>query len=171
LGIVIFRIYEKPEFQRFLRKKSVAPLLDVAACVALLYGLVRVHYVATVCLAVLFVAAMHDRTIIGRIMRDPLLMMFGKCCYSIYLLHFGVLLGLTGLNRWLFLKLGLENSTVEVRFVIWFIIVGAICLVFGLIMFRYLEKPFVRMGKAVVNRINGVNAKITTPAPEEPSAA
>ncbi len=102
----------------------------------------------------LTVAAVSPRGLIGRITRHPLLMKFGGYCYSIYLLHWAIVAYLKPLQARLFKLIGAENFSHEVRLLIWFPVVAAVCFTAGWACFNLIEKPCVRLGKRVVRKTN-----------------
>ena len=92
----------------------------------------------------------------------PLLRVFGKCCYSIYLLHFMVIHAALKIQPRLFQVIEGSGSS-DVRFIIWFVLVGSGCLILGLASFHLFERPAVRLGIQVRHEaIRGADVPVLT---------
>lgn len=76
-----------------------------------------------------------------------LMMKIGKISYSMYLIHFAVL-------YWM-VKYGIvprfETHSI-LNYVLWYLMVTAVSMVLAVVTYRFVEKPFVRLGKTIIAR-------------------
>lgn len=75
------------------------------------------------------------------------MMRIGEISYSMYLIHFAVLFWLK--------KYGIVphlGAFPLLNYVLWYIMVTAICIVLANVTHRFVEKPFIRLGKAIITR-------------------
>jgi peptidoglycan/LPS O-acetylase OafA/YrhL len=136
-------------------------LFDITAILAL-FVLLRINYIlASFGLAYLFIVSLSNATLFGRIARSTLFTRFGICCYSIYLLQFAVLDCTDSLKVWLLSWMGVRGSSVEVRFLLWFPIVALLNLTLGVLVFRFIEKPCVELGKKVIQLLERHASAVT----------
>ena len=80
------------------------------------------------------------------------------CCYSIYLLHFLILDVSDGLKGDMFNLLGLSQSPVEVKLLVWLPAIAILSLALCLVVFYWIEKPCVDIGKRLIRRLEGGKA-------------
>jgi peptidoglycan/LPS O-acetylase OafA/YrhL len=73
-------------------------------------------------------------------MRNPLLMRFGRYCYSIYLLQFALLLLLEPVRNLLFQALHIATAPYELKLFIYYPIVLALLLITSFVTFNLIEK-------------------------------
>jgi len=128
--------------------------MDITAIVAILLALRGNYILATFSLFFLFLASVPTKSILGSITRNPVLMRFGVYCYSIYLFQFPLLNILDPFKNILFQKLGVVNSIVEVRLIIYFPLIMLISFGLAFLSFNLIEKPSVNFGKKVIPKIN-----------------
>lgn len=103
-------------------------------------------------LAICFVAAMVNSPIIGRLCRARWMRISGKYCFTGYLVHFIVINVVAGhLNPWV-TKIT-NNGSAELRFLILYLPVMAGCIGFAAIAYHFVEKPFVRLGRRLIERL------------------
>jgi peptidoglycan/LPS O-acetylase OafA/YrhL len=157
-GIVVYYLLRHPDIGvEWLERRGVRQGLTLATAVAIV-GFIgvpsEVALLPTAALFLLVLASVSSRSLFGRLTRVRLLMLFGRYCYSIYLMHFIVLdlldariiRGLTDLH--------LNGAPLELRIVVTFIPISAICLALGVVSYNAIELTCVRAGRRVVARIN-----------------
>ena len=157
-GIVIYYLLKDDNWIVFSKNILLMKLLDMSSIVLLLWLVTaKQFYIATAAMAFFVIMASSDKTISGRLNRNPLLMRFGTYCYSIYLLHFIVISALKPLFTMI------RDLNFELRFLISFTLVSLCCLVGGHISFYFFEKPSVNIGKRVIKRFQNRTAITTVP--------
>lgn len=103
--------------------------------------------VGSLALAPLVIAAFFPTTAIGRLTRSSLVRKYGTCCYSIYLFH-SPLHGY--LQKWqesYFQMLSLVEASKEIKTLFWFFPTSALSLFLGIVIFRFIERPYVVLGR------------------------
>lgn len=160
LGIVLYWIYSDGVTYRKLQGRRYAWVLDSVAVLLLLLTLGGTRTNASFGLAVMILAALSEHTVIGRLCRSACLRYFGVSCYSIYLLHFLVLDLSDGLKESTFSFLGVDQSPVEVKLLVWLPAVALLCLALCSAVFRGIEKPFVGLGKRLIRRLEDNQVKV-----------
>ena len=159
LGIVAYYIVKSDQFRVFIGERKNLFFLDTAALFSV-YFLIRSDYqVATFALFFLILASAPPGTFLGMLMRNRLLMLFGAYCYSIYLLHPFILEGMDPFKNPILLKLGMISWPFGLRFVFWFFLAPLVCLFFGFITFKLIEKPSVNVGKIFIKKLNSLKFK------------
>lgn len=155
LGIVLYFIYVNGAVKhRLLQSKILSWGLDALWILAVALAVRGENRVQASCgLAVLIVAALSTHSLAGRVCRSTVLRWFGVCCYSIYLLHFALLDVCDGFKDDVLRSLGLADSPLEVRFVVWFQIMAAFSLAVCMLVFHWFEKPCVDVGKCLIRRL------------------
>lgn len=99
-----------------------------------------------------------EGTLLNRVMNSSLLRRFGVYCYSVYLLHQLVLRYTAPFLVELSRLLGIAEAAVEIRFLVGFPVVAAVCLGVGYCCFNLIERPSVRLGKGMIGRLAGARA-------------
>ena len=161
LGILLFLIYEKKSWRALLNDARMAWMFDITAILAL-FVLLRTKYIlASFGLAYVFIVSLSNSTLFGKIARSALLTRFGICCYSIYLLQFATLDYTDSFKDWLLGWMGVKGSSVEVRFLMWFPMVAFLNLTLGMVVFRFIEKPCVELGKKVIQSLERHPSAVT----------
>jgi peptidoglycan/LPS O-acetylase OafA/YrhL len=126
IGILLYFLINNESFKKFiLNVPSYSFLLDGLAFIALIVALLvssiwYTYVVATFALTFMFIASVPKSSFFGKMARNKLLMRFGVYCYSIYLFHIPLLTALEPLASWLFSKIGISQSIVEIKLLVWF---------------------------------------------------
>lgn len=151
LGIVGYFVVRHEVFKKhFASNRSAWLLLDAAALTSAWVWLTADFRVQTLALFFIFVAAFTENGLIARIMRNPLLMRFGRYCYSIYLLQFVAITVLNPLRDSLFQMLHITASHYEVRLLVYYPVLLTILLVTAFFTFNFIEKPCIDLGKKLI---------------------
>lgn len=135
---------------------SLRLLLDLLAIGGLILLFYYDRMVGSLALVPMIIASFFPSTLFGNITRHPLIVKFGTCCYSIYLLH--SLIANTGLvynlQRIFFEYLHVINAPQEVQTFLWFFPFAGLSLLGGIISFKIIERPFVQVGKKLIQKMN-----------------
>jgi peptidoglycan/LPS O-acetylase OafA/YrhL len=154
LGIVVFYLYESPTYIDSWRSRiGTIYLVDGFLFMTLLLFITN-RYVAAFSLAALVYVSSEKRSAFGQLTRQPWLMVCGRYCFSIYLLHNAVLDWIKPLKLWFFDVIGAYQVPVEFRFVALFPIVVIVAVVVSFITFNLIERPCVNLGKKFIRFIN-----------------
>ncbi len=153
IGIYIYFCINNDKFKNYNWDRWRLLLLDLGTFITLGFLVIRPFVPATFALALFFVTSSNDRTICGKIVRNPLLMRYGGYCYSIYLFHYGLLKILSPLRSYVFEKFGLDQLPLEASFLLYFFFIAFIVLGLGFVSFNLIEKPCVKLGKQLINKI------------------
>ncbi len=162
IGIIMYFLVTNENFYNLvLNNPSYSFVLDAIAFIALIVALTIASFwwtyiVATFSLALMFIASIPEKSIWGRITRNKLLMRFGVYCYSIYLFHIPLLTVSEPLKDLLFLKTGIQNSMLEIKVIVWFIVVTFFSFCLAFLTFNLIEKPCVNLGKKLIPKINAI---------------
>lgn len=155
LGIIVYFLITNESFKTLvLNNPKNFLIIDVIAFIAMFMLLRGFFIFATFSFVFLFIASIPEKTILGRITRNPVLMRFGVYCYSIYLFQFPLLDALDPVKNVVFSELGIMGSAVEIKLLVWFPIVALISLVLAFFTFNLIEKPCVSFGKKLIPRVN-----------------
>lgn len=158
LGIMIYFIATNVKFKKVvLENNRFNFVLDSLAIIFLMYLFPGDFMISSFALMIMFVASIPEKSFFGRITRNRLLMRFGVYCYSIYLFEFPLLYALQKFQKPVFAFFGLSNSWIEIRLLLWFLIVSIISIVIAHFTYNLIEKPCVKLGKNLINRINSNN--------------
>ncbi|ACH40570.1 acyltransferase, putative [Citrifermentans bemidjiense Bem] len=153
-GITIYFLLQNQNFTETIKSK--ARLLDMLAIFGMFTLFMRPLTLSTFALALFVVTASLPNTICGKITRNRLLMKYGTCCYSIYLFHALVFHSIHSYIPPILNACGLGTAPLTVKSVAAFVLMAAACLPFGLLSFRFIEKPAVQIGKRVINRMQAL---------------
>ncbi len=169
IGILLYFLSTEKDFQnKVLKEDRWATILSIGAFVFLAQMIRQIAPYSTVALAAVFVASMHPGTIWGRITRNPLMGTFGITCFSIYLIHPLLIRALVPpFSAWLKTS---TFSMLPLEVIIAFAVpaMALVNLVVAYFSFSYFEKPFVRLGKKVITRLeNRSQSKQTIPRASE----
>ena len=155
LGVVVYYLTTSGTFKALvLDNRRCFLILDAAAFIAMFLLLRGDYLLATFSLFLLIIASIPSTTIFGLIARNRLLMRFGAYCYSIYVFQFALLYALDPVKEVIFSKMGIANSIVEVKLLVWFPIVALISLVLAFFTFNLIERPCVSLGKKLIPKMN-----------------
>lgn len=153
IGIMLYYIIIKAKFQNNILSSFKWKWDLVAFCVM---PIIMTNYLAAI--AAMFALSIYvssaDGTLLNKIMNNSILKRFGVYCYSIYLLHFVILKYAVPYIQSLIKMINIQNSPVEVQFCIAFPIVAVISLFVGYCCFNLIEKPSVKLGKIVINKVS-----------------
>lgn len=160
LGILLYWVHAN-EFvdQYFLRSRNLSWTIDLCALLIVLAA-IRLRVTASFGLALFMLVALSEYSLIGRVCRSKFLRYFDVSCFSIYLFHFLILDILDGVKEQFFDFAGLSNSSVEVRFLIFFPVVSVVSLAVCLCVFIWIEKPCVDFGKRLIRRLEAGKAMV-----------
>lgn len=158
LGIVLFFLVKAAG--PFLLKGPVAILADCAALIGLWAVFVGrplgpVHFAAAFALLVFCFAVSQRDSLLRRVIDNPPIRLFGRCCYSIYLFHWLIVSNLHAQRTRVLSALGLGSADPEVRFAAWYVVLACACLAIGVASFYGFEKPMVVLGRRMVQRLEG----------------
>jgi peptidoglycan/LPS O-acetylase OafA/YrhL len=136
----------------------VAYLADVAALAGLWMALAGSppgprHYTAAFALFALCLVVSQQDSLLRKAIDNPVMRLFGRCCYSIYLFHWMVMRFMEDARTHMMSGLDPRGSHPDLMFCIWFVVVACACLGVGAVSFRYFEKPFVSIGRLVVRAL------------------
>lgn len=154
IGILIFHI--KDDLLNILNRINGLKviLLDVLALISLATLVHKNLIIASFSLMILFIVALDKRTFIGKLCLNNILIRFGGCCYSIYLFHVLLFGFISPYVNSLLKYMGLYNSSVDIKLLIFFPIAALLSLGLGTISFRFIEKPCVVLGKKLISIID-----------------
>ena len=124
-------------------------VLDLSVLVGLWLGVVADFRIAGVGLAAIFIAASNADTLTGKLARVKVIRRFGQCCYSIYLLHWIILLVIQHLNI-----PRIATLAPVAEFAVWFSAIMAISWIVGNTCYQWIEKPCINAGKALIVRLD-----------------
>ena len=150
IGVSLFHLRGSIWFRSLLERiESVgkAWVLDLVAGTALFVTWSQVDWFSNFALSFVVVSSFSSRTLIGRLVRGRLLGLFGKYCYSIYLLHFLILEYLSPTIARCFSWL---PAATEGRMLILAPPVMAITLLVGHVSFRLIEQPTINLGARLI---------------------
>lgn len=158
LGILLYWVHAN-EFvgRHFLRSRNLSWAVDLCALLIVLAA-IRLRVTASFGLALFMLVTLSEHSLIGQVCRSKFLRYFGVSCFSIYLFHFFILDILDGVKEQFFDFAGLSNSSVEVRFLIFFPVVSIVSLGSCLCVFNWIEKPCVDFGKRLIRRLEAGKA-------------
>jgi peptidoglycan/LPS O-acetylase OafA/YrhL len=162
LGIVVYVLLHHPAVGAdWFTHRRVSRALTVAAAVSLIAFIgieSKVLLLPTLALFLLVVASIAPRSPFGMLTRWRPLMVFGRYCCSIYLLHFIVLYELAGRLTSLPTTLRLNGAPNELCTAVVFVVVSTICFALAIFSYNLLELTFVRAGRRAVARLDRVAA-------------
>jgi peptidoglycan/LPS O-acetylase OafA/YrhL len=154
LGIVGYYLVRHQLFKRHvLTNRSAWLLVDALAIGGAWICLNADFRSQTIVLFLVFLAAFLEGGFIGKIMRNPLLMRFGRYCYSMYLLQFALLVLLDPFRDWLFQTLHIASRSYEVRLLVYYPVMLIILLAVSFLTFNLVEKPCIDLGKRLIIRL------------------
>ena len=107
---------------------------------------------ATALLALCVVTSQHD-SLWRKGLDNWVLRSFGRCCYSIYLLHSFALPGLARLQAALIEKMPQLGTDPNLRYFISFVLLSLACLLLGNASFYLFERPLVRLGRRAIGTL------------------
>ena len=136
----------------FVRGRNLSWTIDFCALLIVLAA-IRLRVTASFGLALFMLVALSEHSFIGQVCRSKFLRYFGVSCFSIYLFHFFILDILDKVKEQFFDFSGLSNSSVEVKFLIFFPVVSLVSLASCLCVFHWIEKPCVDFGKRLIRRL------------------
>lgn len=154
-GIMLYYIVSK-----YSLSPEVIPLWkwDLAAvCLMPVFLTTWLSAIATMFVFCIYVSSI-EGTLLSRVMNNSVLRRFGVYCYSIYLIHQLVLQSAETYFIKLIRLIGIFYAPVEIRFLILFPLVAAVCLGLGYCSFNLIERPSVRIGKKVIERLSRAQA-------------
>jgi peptidoglycan/LPS O-acetylase OafA/YrhL len=143
----------------------VADLLAVAFLASTLLGRLPgpPQFAVGFSMAAFSFAVSQTDSVLRRLVDNPVLRLFGRCCYSIYLFHLLIIHQLKDRQDEILETVGFAQGSSDQRFLVWFGIVATLCLAFGAFSFAMFEKPFVRLGRRVIRQLEArsisINAK------------
>jgi peptidoglycan/LPS O-acetylase OafA/YrhL len=154
IGIILYFLMNGGFFRgSFLEDRKAQSLMTVATLIFTYYFFVSKDYVlAAIPLTLLFVSGISPVGFIGRLVRTPVLIHFGRYCYSIYLSHGLIVAFAMPLLQKIFRAVGFVGHPAELSFVAFFTLLSAMCFVTGSLFFNGIEKPFVNLGKKVIRK-------------------
>jgi peptidoglycan/LPS O-acetylase OafA/YrhL len=117
-------------------------------------------YLPAAALFLLVIAARNPATAYGHIARNPLLILYGRYCYSIYLFHFVILWALQAPITDALHRLGLDGAHRELRTLVILGPILAACFLVGITSYNLIELNCVRLGRRVITRITQRTAKV-----------
>lgn len=156
LGIALFFCRNAWE-DRFIYIKT----YDVLTALSLLLLLPCHYLIASIPLMMLFFSAISEDSIFGKAARNELICRYGKYCYSIYLTHYLIIHFAEPYQSQIQKFMGIDQSSVEVKMLLWFPLVAVISLGMGFIGFELIEKPSIYLGKRLIIFIQKKSNKIT----------
>ena len=101
--------------------------------------------------ALLTLLATSEKTLFGRFARARWLGYFGRCCYSIYLLHLLIMALLDPIRVHSLNYLGVKAIQVGLAMSLWFPIVALVCLAVGTLTFHAIEQPCIAAARALTS--------------------
>lgn len=153
LGIIGFFCIAHPRIRAVLLEKKMALLIDTLTFTALAL-LIGEFYGSTIALFMLFLASFSPFTLLGRLTRIPLLRLFGKYAYSLYLLQFIVLELLRPYSNLLSNTTILSHLPYEVRLLIFYPLYCFMMLGLSALTFKFIELPCIEDGKKILRRLD-----------------
>lgn len=154
LGILVFHLYQEPACLGKWRMDSLNIKIVDCLLVVILMICVTNRYLAAFSFAALVYVSNEKKSIFGYLTRLPLLMVFGRYCFSLYLIHFALIDWMVPFKTWLFDYAGAERLPIEFRFMMLFPMVIMLALAVGFVSFNLIEKPCVDLGKKIIRRLN-----------------
>lgn len=153
IGIMMYYIISKEKYQNNIIGSNRWKWDVLAICTMPIMMTNYLAAIATMFALCIYVSSC-EGTLLNKIMNNKILMRFGVYCYSIYLLHIVILLFIVPYINSFIKMINLHNSPVEVQFFIAFPIIAIISLFVGYCCFNLIEKPSVKLGKTVINKLS-----------------
>lgn len=153
IGILIWFLLNDERcsnFQSFFRSKASRWPVEGAALIAVVVSFFVERLAGTFCMGFLFLAALHEFTLVGRLCRSRAFGFVGACSFGIYLLHPLLNHDIRDLKPFVS-RLGFQ--TVEFESLIWFIVVMVVSTFVGHLSFRLFELPLVRIGRGLAEKL------------------
>jgi peptidoglycan/LPS O-acetylase OafA/YrhL len=156
LGIILFFLFREERFKKYVIDNSAIGLvLDGIA----VYGIWRFipgdYRVATWGLALIFIASAHTGTFFGKLMRTRAMRLWGRLCYSMYLLQFLLLLLIEPLRAHLFRIANLDPHPRELRLILWYPVFLLALTACSYLAHICIERPSIALGKRLIAYIAG----------------
>lgn len=161
LGIIGFFCIAHPRIRAFLLEKKAALLIDTLTFTAIVL-LIGEFYGSSIALFMLFLASYSPFTLFGRFTRLPLLRLFGKYAYSLYLLQFIVLELLRPFSNLLCNTTILSHLPYEGRLLIFYPLYCVLMLGLSSITFKFIELPCIEDGKKLLRLLEVRRQKSST---------
>lgn len=154
LGISLYFVYKKIEKTNF-SSHSFAKLfwLDFL-CVICFLGIFYTDRInGTLLLIPLIVASSCTNSLTARVLNLSLLKIFGRYCYSIYLLHPIIISQIKNINSGFIDNIQISESNFYGWSLCMFLVVSLISLLFGAVSFHFLELKFINLGRKVISNL------------------
>jgi len=159
LGILAFFAMNTETFKKMASNVTLGRMMDCILLLAILelLGLPNYHQAIrtqTLVFLLMVMTAGFRHSFTRRATENRLLVLYGTCCYSLYLLHFLILDFLDPYRERFLAVLRLSHAPMDIQFLAWYPVVCLAGLGAGLVSFRLIEKPCVNLGKRLITRLN-----------------
>ena len=159
LGILSYHLSKQPNWSSLVDQLLPRSLgIDLSLMIVIILG-VTSRFTAPTVLFLLVCVSSDPNGLFGQVTRQRWLMQFGRYCYSLYLIHFALLIVLKHVFAYLFKSYIHFPVSMEIRFIAVFIPLMLAGITTGYICFNAVEKPCVDLGKRLVTRINDLKSQ------------
>lgn len=159
LGIAAYFLIKHEALKSIARSKRKVMLLDLLMFIALASYLPKEPVLASASLVSLVVISSMRSSLWFKLMNSRVLMQFGRYCYSIYLIHFILLLGLPMAGGALLGAIGLAGSSAEIKILIILPLFALANLALAFVTFNLIEKPGIKLGKKMTTLLQARTIK------------
>lgn len=171
LGIMCYYLAQNKALKEFIETRKNIRLLDAGMIVLALMLLTVDYRLATIALFMICVLAASRLSLFGMIARNGLLQLYGKYCYSIYLLQFVLLIALDAYGPRIFAFFNVQAAAYEIRLLVALPFMLVTLFILATASFYLLERPCVRLGKRMVVWVNKRGGEPNTLPESIPAAA
>lgn len=151
LGLMLFFYYQSIKNKV---KENSSLTLFLISVLALIFSLKFGYYFQVISLTLLFICCFYPNNFFGKLSRNKFLGQIGVYCYSIYLTHFLILKAFDFFKINALINNMIIDLPFEINVAIMFFVLLFISYILSMVTFKYIERPFILLGKKVVNLIN-----------------
>ena len=154
-GIALYWWKEKLLASGVFTRSTQRTALEVSGLALVALALFHWEWLIPPALALFILLAMSEKTWIGQLTRTRWLGLFGRCCYSIYLLHLLVLSLLDPIKIQYLNYLELDRSEIGLALLFWFPIAALVNLGVGTVTYYAIERPWMSAARAFTHALRG----------------
>lgn len=150
-GIALYWWSEGILASALFTRASLRVAIESAGAILLFFALFQCEWLIPPAFALFILLATSEKTLFGRLARAHWLGYFGRCCYSIYLLHFLIMSLLDPIRVHSLNYLGVKPIQVGLAMSLWFPVVLLVCLFVGTLTFYAIEQPCIAAARALTS--------------------
>jgi peptidoglycan/LPS O-acetylase OafA/YrhL len=149
LGMLLFHLIEKNN--TWIKGRSEI-LLTIAGIFATYFLIsTRNIYQNAFALSILFILGSQPNNFLGRICRSHFFIVWGKCCYSTYLIQLILFDALHPLTQRAISFLKIQSAPVEIKLLLFGPFYMATLLFLSVILYKLVERPSIALGNALIS--------------------